>query len=318
MFKSKLVTKNLVNVICNNENYQVDSNHPNFKRIREAVLSNDSETFLELLNNNVPLAPLTQIPNVTIEHGQVKYKGNKISNEVAEDILDIYDQGYSVDSLVNFLEKLMQNPSKRAVDETYKFLKSLGLSICEDGDFLAYKCVSDNYLDKHSGTFSNHIGAVLEMERNQVDDNCHQTCSYGFHVGNLSYSGPGGSFHSGNDVTLIVKVNPKDVVSVPVDYNCGKCRVCRYEVIDHYKAPLENKVYNGSVNDNRAVPIEIDFNDIEVGKRYSLKEGDRTCEILVDHKRGDKIWGDILEEGDDGDYYGHIYEDDIYDIYEIG
>jgi len=30
---------------------------------------------------------------------------------------------------------------------------------------------------------------------------------------------------------VLVKVNPKDVVSVPVDYNNTKMRVCRYEVI---------------------------------------------------------------------------------------
>lgn len=31
-----------------------------------------------------------------------------------------------------------------------------------------------------------------------------------------------------------VKVHPKDVVSIPVDYNNAKMRTCGYEVIEEY------------------------------------------------------------------------------------
>jgi len=33
---------------------------------------------------------------------------------------------------------------------------------------------------------------------------------------------------------MIVKVHPRDVVSVPTDYNFAKARCCRYEVVDEY------------------------------------------------------------------------------------
>jgi hypothetical protein len=37
--------------------------------------------------------------------------------------------------------------------------------------------------------------------------------------------------HFGGARTVIVKVNPRDVVSIPSDYNGAKGRTCRYEVI---------------------------------------------------------------------------------------
>lgn len=313
MFNSKLVTSNIIHVVFNGEHLSFDNTHHNFKFIKEAVLNNDTETFASLLKDNVPLSPLKNIPNVVIEDNVVKYKGRELSNELAQDILDIYSEGYEVDYLVNFLENLMQNPSRRAVEEAYKFLKSLGLSITPDGHFLAYKCVRDDYLDKYSGKFSNHVGAVLEMERNQVDDNCNQTCSYGFHVGNLSYSGPGGSYYGPNDKVLIVKVNPRDIVSVPTDYDCGKCRVCRYEVIGDYKQPLTNSVYSGVVGDNKPVKRELDVEDMVVGNVYVLELLDETVlKVLVDTVKDSGVLVDVL---DDGNGYEFIDFSDIYAVY---
>lgn len=52
------------------------------------------------------------------------------------------------------------------------------------------------------------------------------------HVGALDYIKSYG--HQG-DVVLLVKVNPRDAVSVPSDHNAQKLRVCRYEVLSVYE-----------------------------------------------------------------------------------
>jgi hypothetical protein len=72
----------------------------------------------------------------------------------------------------------------------------------------------------------NAPGCVVEMERNAVDDNKDQTCSTGLHFCGMSYLS-----HFGGERTVIVKINPRDVVSIPSDYNDAKGRACRYEVI---------------------------------------------------------------------------------------
>jgi hypothetical protein len=81
-------------------------------------------------------------------------------------------------------------------------------------------------MDVHSGTMLNAPGCVVEMERNRVDDNKDNTCSTGLHFCGMSYLN-----HFGGERTVIVKVNPADVVSIPSDYNGAKGRACRYEVV---------------------------------------------------------------------------------------
>jgi len=128
--------------------------------------------------------------------------------------------------MVQFMENLYQNPSKRAVTELYGFLEKGNLPITPDGHFLAYKKVRADYTDVHSGKFNNSVGQVVEMERHDVDDNKDNTCSTGLHFCAMSYLSC-----FGGERTVIVKINPADVVSIPSDYNDAKGRACRYEVI---------------------------------------------------------------------------------------
>ena len=142
------------------------------------------------------------------------------------------------------MENLMNNPSYRAVNELYGFLEKNSLPITPDGCFLAYKKVRNDYMDIHSGTFNNSVGYICEMERNQVDDNQNNTCSSGLHFCSKEYLN---HFGSGDSRTMIVKINPADVVSIPTDYNNSKGRTCRYTVIgelgveaeDAFTAPVQ-------------------------------------------------------------------------------
>jgi hypothetical protein len=124
------------------------------------------------------------------------------------------------------------NPSKRSTEELYKFLEHKAMPITPDGCFLAYKGVNDNYTDVHSGRFSNRPGVTNSMPRQKVDDDFRNGCSYGFHVGSLEYATSWGSR------TVIVKVDPADVVSVPSDCNCQKLRTSKYTVVCDYKGKL--------------------------------------------------------------------------------
>jgi hypothetical protein len=128
------------------------------------------------------------------------------------------------------MDRLMDNPSKRAVDELYRFLEACDLPITNDGHFLAYKRVRGDFTDIHSGRFDNSVGAKPRLRRNEVDEDSNRTCSHGLHVCSAAYlphfgSGPGNR-------VVVVKVDPADVVAVPQDYNNAKMRVCAYEVVE--------------------------------------------------------------------------------------
>jgi len=129
---------------------------------------------------------------------------------------------------IKFLENLMENPGYRSRNCLYNFLSHWSAPITEDGCFLAYKNVNNNYTDVHTGTFDNSIGTTVSMPRRDVNDDPNQTCSSGLHVAAPSYLP---SFAPGRR-TIVCKINPRDVVAVPTDYSHAKMRVCQYEVVD--------------------------------------------------------------------------------------
>lgn len=137
--------------------------------------------------------------------------------------------GFDVKPLSNFLKRLLKNPSRTAIQECYPFMEKADVTIDEEGYIIAYKKVRNDYFDIYSGTVNYNIGNIVEMPRNEVDDNRSNLCSDGLHFCSFSYLGHFGS-GAGNRV-LIVKVDPADVVSIPADYNDAKARACRMEVI---------------------------------------------------------------------------------------
>ena len=100
------------------------------------------------------------------------------------------------------------------------------LPVTIDGHFLAYKKVRDNYKDCHTGKFNNHPGETVRMPRSEVDADRTVTCSRGLHVCSGGYLS-----NFGGTRTMLVKVHPKNVVSVPIDYKNSKMRLCEYYVV---------------------------------------------------------------------------------------
>ena len=74
---------------------------------------------------------------------------------------------------------------------------------------------------------------MVSMPRQAVDDNPNNTCSHGLHVCSYEYLK-----NFTGERLVVCKVNPRDVVSIPTDYNHTKMRVCRYEVIQ--EIPLDS------------------------------------------------------------------------------
>jgi len=93
------------------------------------------------------------------------------------------------------------------------------------------------------------------MRRAKVDDNRSRGCSDGLHAGALNYVACYGSVDAGDHI-VIVKINPKDVVSVPSDCNCEKLRTCRYEVVAEYQGVLSKPLYSSTLTED-----EYDYDD---------------------------------------------------------
>ena len=224
----------------NGQSYTIDTDHPRYKQALDAVRRKDWNGFINLVNISQQVQSYFNGTNVEIKDGSINYHGQVIHNTLTKRILNFMRDGLPHEPLLNFFKNLMENPSKRAVDELYDFLEAGELPITEDGHFLAFKNVRSNFMDIHSGTFRNQVGDVCEMPRNGVDEDKNRTCSAGLHFCSIQYL-PSFSDSDGGH-TMIVKINPKDVVAIPADYNNTKGRTCRYEVVAEYKDDWRSKV----------------------------------------------------------------------------
>ena len=219
--------KNIILVIDGKSHTISKDTHIAYGKIVDALKAQDWDTLRECVE------PAKAIVNfgkgyVAINGGSVSWKGQPFHNALATRMVEMYQDGFPIDPMVRFMENLMQNPSKRSVDQVYGFLEKNSLPITEDGYFLAYKRVNNDYTDCHTGKIDNSIGEVVEMDRNLVDDNPDSHCSTGLHFCSISYLG---SFGSADQPVMILKINPADVVSIPTDYDGAKGRCMKYEVV---------------------------------------------------------------------------------------
>ena len=229
-------------LVLNNQSYQVLPDHINYKMILERLPTATADELLEIVDIQKAVAVYSD-GLVEIKESRVLYDGEEVHGSISKRILEFMSKGLPFQPLVNFLNNLMENPSMQSQKELYDFLEHENLAITSDGHFLAYKAVRNDFKDKYRGTFDNSIGNVVTMQRAKVDDDRGRGCSNGLHAGALNYVASYGSVDAGDRI-VIVKINPRDVVSVPTDCNCEKLRTCRYEVVAEYAGELIKPLYS--------------------------------------------------------------------------
>jgi|Laugrespbdmm15dd_1035085.scaffolds.fasta_scaffold01571_3 roadblock/LC7 domain-containing protein len=212
-------------VVIGNKSHTISKTHITYNKVLEAIKASDWDSLPDIIEPKKVVLNYGA-GNVSIQGETLFWKGKELNTGLSVRMIQMLQEGFPIEPMVQFMENLYQNPSKRAVTELYGFLEKGNLPITPDGHFLAYKKVRTDYTDVHSGKFNNSVGQVVEMERHDVDDNKDNTCSTGLHFCAMSYLSC-----FGGERTVIVKINPADVVSIPSDYNDAKGRACRYEVI---------------------------------------------------------------------------------------
>lgn len=206
---------------------------------------------------------------ITLVNGRVLIDGDHIDTAVEQHLLRLLSATRSAStaeqtkvadlawlSFGKFIENLYSNVNEHVRSQLFRWMtqeanRSGGFTLTDDGCFIGYKgcagsadsAVSINHGTAivngvaHEGAIPNPLGAVVEMSRSNVNDDPAQGCSYGLHVGTYDYAK---GWAQG--VLLTVKVNPRDVVSVPTECDSQKIRTCRYEVLENvevaYTAPV--------------------------------------------------------------------------------
>lgn len=233
------------------------STHPKMVEVKEALKGGDLDTLRKLAEPAVVVNKYVTENSkpghvAELRDGVVYYNGVQVHDNVADRIISLWENDLPFEPMLRFLENLMQNPSITAREELFTFLSHKNLPITEDGHFLAYKRVRDDWKDFHSGLVDWSIGKKPKMPRSEVSDRREVACHKGLHVGAMEYVS---SFNSGGHV-IVVKVNPRDVVSVPLDCGCTKLRCCLAESLYEYKGDLTKPLYTDKGTDYVPPPDE--------------------------------------------------------------
>ena len=257
-----IVQGSQVTVVIGSKPHVVSKSHPMYQRVVDAIKANDWETVDSIIDPKKMVLDYGN-GNIAIEGDKLFWKDEEFHSSLSVRMIRMLQDGFDIKPMVAFMENLMLNPSKRAVTELYGFLEKNNLPITPDGSFLAYKKIRQDYKDCHSGTMDNSVGKVVEMERNKVDDDQNRTCSTGLHFCSRDYLN-----HFGGERIVIVKINPRDVVSIPTDYNDSKGRACRYEVVDEIDKEKADEAFAKSVQEAavREASVLTDAERVEVAR----------------------------------------------------
>jgi len=181
------------------------------------------------------------------------FDGDIVNSSLAKFIVDKIDTAGVDDPeawepYIRFMEKLATNPSAMSQEHLFHFMFANNISIFDDGDLLFYKGVSLEGLSSNAGfaivdgvnygavnsdstrvtdaqRIPNLLGSTVEIPRSMVSTDRNVGCATGLHVANWSFACGFGSKIN------MVRVNPRDVVSVPQDSGNQKVRVSRYTTI---------------------------------------------------------------------------------------
>lgn len=207
----------------------VSGESPVFGKLMDALRSGAEELVRDLIDK----AQAIRKHSCGLFHADAEgnvYLGNDaVPATLANHLIKFVEAGVPVQPLIAFWERLKKNPSPTSRKDLYDFLVVNSVPLTEDGKFLGYRRVTNDYLDFHSGKIDNSVGSYVSMDRNLVDADRNNTCSSGLHVAAYHYAAE--VYCAGSGRLIEVLVDPEDVVCVPPDYNQQKMRVCAYEVV---------------------------------------------------------------------------------------
>lgn len=287
----------IILILSDNTNVRVlktDKNYPKILKTFELPQDEQESAIKKILSPTiVGKSAVKSVDGFDVIDDQIFYDGEQLPKALETKVLSIMKDGLPLTHFQKFWENLKENPSFHVVNESgfYDFLEYKELPLTEDGCFMAYRGVKDDYYSKSgslttkviqgkvnsSGQIYNGVGEVIEVARRGVSDNRDVYCHEGsLHIGSLDYArGWAGKL-------VLVKVNPKDVVSVPRDCDAQKCRVCKYEVVGDFKEEITSSVVDDELNElNDEDGKEWDDTLVKIATYLENKTFDGVTEVTI-------------------------------------
>lgn len=222
-----ILSSDFITVVSNNKPHTIYSNDGRFNKLKEALKTKNWAIIPEIISLPKAIA-LFSAGKVQVFEGEVAYNGKPIHNSLTTRILEFAREGFPFESLVKFMDNLMENPCQKSIEMVFEYLERYKMPIGDDGAVYGMKAIRANYTDKWTGTINNRPGQYNKMPREQIS--CDPNCAVGpgFHHGFEDFVR---GYGSGDDRVVLTKFFPKNICRIPVDACWQKIVVCEYEVI---------------------------------------------------------------------------------------
>lgn len=263
--------------------------------------------------------------SLSLRNGKIYFGEERLEDTLATHMLSLLDDSNAPKdekmwrSYVKFLDNMYQNVNPEIREQLFRWMNyenqsGNAFAITEDGCIIGYKGCQGTVLEpmskftgyaivdgvEYNGHIPNKVGSVVQMPRSAVTHDPSVGCSQGLHVGTRDYA------TLWAPILLLVKVNPRDVVSVPFECSSQKMRVCEYTVLKVTDASDEHRMYYGSEND------VVDGEELTSIEAYDLLGS----KIYVECETGEEFTGTVTDVGEDGEVFITLVDSDE-EVYEI-
>ena len=218
-------TSDNILMVVDGESFTAHKSHPCFDLIIKAITDGNVDKAKSLFNIRDQISKLSN-GLFEVRGDDIFYtdRSKHVRSVLTRWVLRNIKEQANVEHSIRFLKNIEENQFDYVRDECHDFVTMGSLPICEDGTFLAYKSVKEDYMDIFSETHFNGVGETLEMPWEECAIN-NQCCSPGFHFGTEdfvthNYTGPR---------VVVIQVDPRDLLATP-NY-AGKGRTRKYTVI---------------------------------------------------------------------------------------
>lgn len=171
MYKHNQVGDSIVIVYSDGGTSTLNSSHPNYKRVKNALdwdefpddiyadldvdpfdepatvaeYNEVEEAWLREQSGNALVATANKMQRlserVTFDGEDIYFDADKLNNTLSRHLVQVIKAGDDPTSLVNFMEKLADNPSMLSRIHVYKWLDAYDFTLTNDGDIIGYKSV---------------------------------------------------------------------------------------------------------------------------------------------------------------------------------
>jgi hypothetical protein len=246
-----IITQDSIVIILHGEVFTIKRDRGKiFDRVVEAVEAGNYDEIPSIVS---PKDLLDKVHLTFDENtGQIFFEDYLLKTNLTDRIYQYWENEVPYEPLLNLLRKIMSHKKERSYmqEDLFDFLEYNDLPITEDGCFLAYKNTNSDGSPPYQTDSNIRYEVGKEVVELAAKDNYDRgACNgAGLYFGNRKYWGSNwnGKEWGGNGRMFLVKIDPRDVVSIPNNYNDGKAKCWKLKVVKEFTHSVVEDIFGTS------------------------------------------------------------------------